>query len=125
MAKKFKLLTHNKAILIGFLSILPLVILNIIAGNQIEPFYTFFELSLGNIGENLLGFIAFIVSLIFVAVGAGINLKISFQKESSKSNFHILNFVVGLVLLLLVCLIVFVFTQEYYQCETLNIPNCD
>lgn len=110
------------AALIGFLFTTPFMLLNTIAGNQIEPFYTIFKINTaGAFWDYPVGHISAIVALLLLPLGAFVAIRPVFQQRK----VYALNLMLALILLCLFVLISTALAEEIYRCNVLLIPNCD
>ena len=117
----------KSAALVAFLFTLPFMVLNTIAGKQIEPFFTIFEVNTGGgFWDHPVGHISLIVALLLLPIGAIIAMRPIFQKGADgKRKFHLLNILLAAVMLFLFILISGALLSEIYRCNVLQIPNCD
>ncbi len=117
----------KSAALIGFLLTLPFMLLNTIANNEIEPFFTFFKINTaGGFWDHPIGHIAVIVALLLLPFGAVISIRPMFQKGADgKRKFHLMNILLAVIMLALFVLISGALISEIYRCNVLQIPNCD
>jgi hypothetical protein len=103
------------------------MILNTIAGNQIEPFFTIFKVNTGgNFWDHPVGHISLIVALLLLPTGAIISTRPLFQKGANgQRKFHLINVLLAASMLALFVLISVALLSEVYRCNVLLIPNCD
>ena len=94
--KSMKFIDHKSAFS-GFLLTLPFVILNTIAVNEIEPFFTFFKIPLpGGFWMNPIGFLALIFSLLLLPIAGVIIAQPLFRKGADgKREFYLINFILA------------------------------
>lgn len=117
----------KSAALIAFLFTLPFMVLNTIAGNQIEPFFTIFKVNTGGgFWDHPVGHISLIVALLLFPIGAVISIRPMFQKGADgKRKFHLMNVLLAVIMVFLFVLISGALISEIYRCNVLQIPNCD
>jgi len=117
----------RSAALIAFLFTLPFMVLNTIAGNQIEPFFTIFEVNTGGgFWDHPVGHISLIVALLLFPIGAVISIQPMFQKGADrKRKFHLMNVLLAVIMVFLFVLISGALISEIYRCNVSQIPNCD
>jgi hypothetical protein len=89
-----------KNIIIGFLLILPFIILSIIAGNEIEPFFSFFNISgPSSFMQNPIGFLALIICLFLLLAAATVILLTLFRKEKDgRRRIYIINLTLKIII---------------------------
>lgn len=110
------------AALTGFLFTMPFMLLNTIAGNQIEPFYTIFKINTGGaFWDHPVGHISALVALLLLPLGAFIAVWPGLQKRK----MYLVNMLMGVLMLGCFVLISGAFIDEIYRCNILLIPNCD
>ncbi len=122
---RMKNITTNptSAALIGLLFIAPLIILNQIVGDRIEPF---FSLIRPGVHTSPLEYVLLPIVLFLLPVGAFIAVRPMLRKEvGEKRKFYFVNGTLAALLLVVFILISVAFGSEIYRCEILRIPNCD
>lgn len=113
----------KSAALIGSLFIVPLIALNQIVGDKIEPF---FSLIRPGIHTSPLEYVLLPVVLLLLPVGAFIAVRPIFRKETGGNRkLYLVNCIPAALLLLVFVLISVAWGSEIYRCEILQIPNCD
>jgi len=117
----------RSAALIAFLFTLPFMVLNTIAGKQIEPFFSIFEVNTaGGFWDHPVGHVSLVVALLLLPIGAIIALWPIFQKGADgRRKLHLMNILLAAALLCLFFLISGALLEEIYRCNILLIPNCD
>lgn len=117
----------KSAALLSLLLTLPLILLNTIAINRIEPFFTIFQINTGgNFGDHPLGHSAALVALLLLPCGALISLRPLLQTGGGgKRAFYLVNIFLSMLLLAAFVLITGALIEEIYRCNVLQIPNCD
>ncbi len=117
----------GSASLNAFTLLLPFVLLNVIAINQIEPLYSLFKIGTpGGVAANPVGYLALIVSLLLLPVGAVIAIRPMLHQAAGEVRcLYVLNGVLAAVMLMLFVFITGAFATEIYACDVLRIPNCD
>ena len=111
------------AALVGFLFVLPFLIMNTIVGSQIEPFYSLLRPQGPQpVGEYALLFTSL---LVLPFIGAFIAARPMLQKEDGKRKFYLLNSIIVAILLIFSITLSIGLGTEIYRCDVLHIPNCD
>lgn len=125
--KSINILDSKLAALVAFLFTLPFMILNTIAGNQIEPFYTIFEVNTGGgFWDHPVGHISLIAALLLLPVGAVIAIRPMFHMGADGTRkFHLVNITLAVIMIAFFFLISGALISEIYRCNVLQIPNCD
>ncbi len=115
------------AALNGLLLALPFMLLNAIASNRIEPFYSLFQIGApGGLVANPIGTLALIGSLLLLPVGAFVAVwPMLHQPAGDVRRIPAINVALALIMIVLFVLIVGAFASEFYRCDILGIPNCD
>lgn len=117
-----QLMSPNIAAGIGALFILPFILLNAIVGNRIEPFISFIR---PDTHTSLLEIILLAIAWLLLPIGAFISGRPLLQiGPNGKRTMHLINASVSLILLITFVLLSGLWT-EIYQCEVVQIPNCD
>lgn len=120
--------SHPKsAALVSLFLTLPFMLLNTIAGNQIEPFFTIFKVNTGGgFWDYPVGHTALIVALLLLPVGAVIAMRPMFlERADGRRKVYPINGLLALGMLALFFLISGALLEEIYRCNVLQIPNCD
>jgi len=113
----------KSAALIGLLFIVPLIALNKIVGDRIEPF---FSLIRPGIHTSPLEYVLLPIVLFLLPVGAFIAIRPMLRKEANENRkFYLVNGTLATLLLAVFILISFAWGSEIYRCDVLQIPNCD
>ncbi len=113
----------KSAALMGLLFVVPLIALNQIVGDRIEPF---FSLIRPGVHTSPLEYILLPIVLLLLPVGAFIAIRPMLRKEAdAKRKFYPVNGILAALLLVVFVLISVAFGSEIYRCEILQIPNCD
>ena len=117
----------KSAMLIGLLFTLPFILLNTIANNHIEPFFSIFRVNTGGgFWDHPVGHISLVLALIFLPVGAIISIwPMTMRGEDGKRKYHFVNVLFAVLLLALFVLISGALLEEIYRCNILQVPNCD
>jgi hypothetical protein len=125
--KEKTFLGPNLALLIGFLMIVPFIMLNTIIANRVEPLYSFFKISSPvDFGGNPVGVFALIISLLLILAGIGIIITPLLHKNTEGNRkFYPVNFTIASILFLGLALLLGGLAIEVYRCDILQIPNCD
>lgn len=122
-------MTHpNRATLISILLFLPFLMLNYLAGQDNKAIDYLFRnvFSLNGFNTNPLGHLVFLAAILLIPLGSVVAMRPLFKSDSlGKRSFHIVNFLVGTLSLLLFVLIAGALVQEVYRCDVLLIANCD
>lgn len=102
---------------IGFVLTLPVILLNTIANNEIEPFFTFFKVDVvDGFWAYPIGSLALTVSLLLLPAGAVIAIRPMFQKGADgKRKFYLMNVLLAAVMLALFFFITGAFISEIYK----------
>jgi hypothetical protein len=108
--------------LLGLFWALPFVLLNMIVGKRIEPFISWLR---PTAFPTLREYIAFLVAVSLLLVGAFISAQSLFEMHNGRRDFYPLNFVVSIILLLMSISLTVLFFHEIYRCDFLLIANCD
>lgn len=127
VAMKTILSNPKSAALFSLLLTLPLILLNTIAINRIEPFFTIFQINTGgSFGDHPIGHSAALVALLLLPCGALISMRPLLQTGGgSKRAFYLVNIFLSVLLVAAFVLIVGALFEEIYRCNVLQIPNCD
>lgn len=113
----------KSAAFIGLLFIVPLIALNQIVGDKIEPF---FSLIRPGTHTSPLEYVLLPVVLLLLPVGAFIALSPMLQKkDDGRRKLYLVNGTLAALLLAVFVVISVAFGSEIYRCEILQIPNCD
>lgn len=117
----------KSAALVAFLFTLPFMVLNTIAGNQIEPFYTIFKVNTGGgFWDHPIGHISLIIALLLFPLGAIIAIRPMLQKtENDRQKLYLVNIILAAIMFGFFFLISGALLEEIYGCNVLQIPNCD
>jgi hypothetical protein len=117
----------KSAALASSVLILPLLILNSIAGNQLEPLYSIFKVNTGGgFWDHPIGHISLVIALLLLPVGAVIAMRPMLHTGAdARRQFYLINGVLALLMLALFFLISGALLEEMYRCNVLQIPNCD
>lgn len=113
------------AAFVGFLFVLPFLIMNAIVGSKIEPFYSFLrpEGFQTGIGEYVL---LFILLFLLPLIGAFVAIRPMLQKGADgKRKLFLLNIIIAAILLIGSITLSIGLGTEIYRCDVLHIPNCD
>lgn len=115
----------KSAAIVGFLFVLPFLILNTIVGAQIEPFYSLMRPEGYHTGPSEY-VLLFTLLLVLPLIGAFIAVRPMFRKgEDGKRKFYVLNIVIAAILLIGSITLPIGLGTEIYRCNVLQIPNCD
>lgn len=125
--KNMIVLNPKSAALIAFLFTLPFMVLNTIAGNHIEPFYTIFMVNTGGgFWDHPIGHISLIIALLLLPAGAVISIRPMLQRQADGTRrFLFINTLLAVILLTFFFLVSNALISEIYRCNVLDIPNCD
>ena len=116
----------KSAVLFSLLLTLPLILLNTIAINRIEPFFTIFQINTGgNFRDHPIGHSAALLALLLLPCGALISVRPLLQPGGGKRTFYLVNIFLSVLLVAVFVLIVGALLEEIYRCNLLRIPNCD
>lgn len=117
----------KSAALFSFLLTLPLILLNTIAINRIDPFFTIFQINTaGSFWDYPIGHSTALVALLLLPCGAAIALRPLLQTGGSgKQAFYLVNIFLSVIMLAAFVLISGALIEEIYRCNVLQIPNCD
>lgn len=115
------------AALISLLLTLPFILLNTIAINSIEPFFTIFKINTGGgFWDHPIGHSTALVALLPLPCGALISIRPMLQASGArKREFYLMNILLSVILLTASVLITGALLEEIYRCNVLQIPNCD
>ncbi len=120
-----KTITTNpkSAALISLLSVVPLVALNKIVGDRIEPFFSFIR---PGIHTSPIEYVLLPIVLFLLPVGAFIAIRPMLRKGADvKRKLYPVNCILATLLLILFVLISVALGSEIYRCDILQTPNCD
>lgn len=120
-----KTITTNprSAAFIGLLFVVPLIVLNKIVGDRIEPF---FSLIRPGIHTSPLEYVLLPIVLFLLPVGAFIAVRPMLRNGAEgKRKLYPVNGILAVLLLAVFVLISVAFGSEVYRCDVLQIPNCD
>lgn len=113
----------KSAAFIGLLFIVPLIALNQIIGDRIEPF---FSLIRPGVHTSPLEYVLLPIVLLLLPVGAFIAARPMLRKKADgERKLYLVNGTLAALLLVVFVLISVAFGSEIYRCEILQIPNCD
>ena len=118
----------KSAALIGFILLLPLFILNVMAGLDIEAFDIFFRsiFSIDMYRINPLGSFVITVAILLLPVGLIFTLWPMLRKGADgKRRLYIVNLILAAFIFVFLVIFVGGMTSEVYRCDVLRIPNCD
>ena len=117
-------LTHpTSAALVGFALLLPLLLLNAIVGNRIEPLFS--VLRPGS-GSSIREYILLSVALLLLPVGAWVAVAPMIRSAGEAGwRFRPLNALIATLLLVLFAVISTAFASDIYRCDVLQVVNCD
>lgn len=119
----FKKLNNKLVAILGFLFILPFLLLNLVVVFRLQPL---FSLIRPGIHTSTLEYILLVTSILVMPLGALIAFSPMLKTNiNNQRNFYIFNSVVVAVLLVIFLVLAGVLGQEIYQCDVLQIPNCD
>jgi hypothetical protein len=111
------------AALIGFLFILPFVVMNAIVGNRIEPFFSFIR---PGIHTSPLEYVLLPVLLLLILAGSFIAARpMLLPGADGRRKFYAVNGVVSALLFVVFAVLAVALASEIYRCDILRIPNCD
>ena len=111
------------AALVGLALLLPLLLLNAIVGNRIEPFFS--VLRPGS-ESSIREYISLSVALLLLPVGAWLALAPMIRKAGDAGRrFRPFNALVATLLLVLFAVISTAFASDIYKCDVLQVVNCD
>lgn len=124
---KAMLSNPKSAVLFSLLLTLPLILLNTIAINRIEPFFTIFQINTGgSFGDHPIGHSAALVALLLLPCGAVISIRPLLQTGGGgKRIFYLINIFLSVLMVAAFVLITGALIEEIYRCNVLQIPNCD
>ena len=120
-----KTITTNprSAALISLLFIAPLILLNQIVGNRIEPF---FSLIRPGIHTSPVEYVLLLFVCLLLPVGAFVAIQPMLRKGvDGKRKLYLVNRILATPLLMVFALISLAWGSEIYRCEILQIVNCD
>jgi len=120
-----KTITTNpkSAALTGLLSIVPLIVLNKIVGDRIEPF---FSLIRPGIHTSPMEYVLLPIVLFLLPVGAFIAIRPMLRNGADvKRKLYLVNCILATLLLIVFVLLLVALGSEIYRCDILQIPNCD
>ncbi|MGH7598481.1 MAG: hypothetical protein ACREOI_19160 [bacterium] len=97
----------KSAALLAFLLFLPAMLLNTIAANEIEPFFTFFKVGTsGGFWANPIGYLAIIVCLLLLPVGGVIAIRPMIQKGADGTRrLYLINGILAAIMLVFFILV--------------------
>lgn len=125
--KKISSLTPFSAAIIGLLSVVPFLVVNILVMNQFKPLISILRPN-GVTSTFEIAFL-FCLAVIFPLLGAYIALNPMFRKEKKvkkhKRKLYVLNTIVAVFLVLGVVMITKELSKEIYACDIVSIVNCD
>lgn len=111
------------AAVVGLLFIIPLIALNQIVGDKIEPFYSLIR---PGVHTSRFEYVLLPVVLLLLPVGAFVAVRPMFRKETgAKRKFYVVNVALAALLLGVFAVISVAWGTEIYRCDILQIPNCD
>jgi len=124
MLNNLKTINPKLAALVGFLFVLPFLVMNTIVGSKIEPFYSFLRPQGPQpVGEYALLFTSL---LLLPLIGAFVALRPMLQKGADgKRKLYLLNIIIATILLVFSITLFIGLGTEIYRCDVLHIPNCD
>lgn len=113
----------GSAALIGFLCSIPFIVMNALVANQVQPVLSFIRPD-GHTSTFEYGLLAFV--LLLLPIGAFITLRPVLRKEQGKNQKpYIFNIILAIILFTGFVLISIGLGSDIYQCDVLQIPNCD
>ena len=113
----------RSAALIGFALLLPLIVLNAIVGNRIEPWFSMLR---PGSGSSTREYVVLVLALLLLPIGAWVALAPMIRnRRESGLRIHPFNAVVAGLLLALFAVISTAFAADIYRCDVLQIVNCD
>ena len=122
-AMKYVTTNPKSAALVGLLFTTPWVLLTTIAGNRIEPFFSFIRL-VETTGP--FEYILPISVLLLIPAGSFIAIRPIFQMGAEgKRKFYLVNVLLGAFLLIVFVMLSVSLGSVIYTCDVLQIPNCD
>jgi len=118
----------RSATLIGFSLFLPLFLMNVMAGLDLEAFDAFFQnvFTINGYQTNPLGSFVMIVAVLLLPAGCIVALRPVLRKEADgKRRLYIANLILAAVIFGFLVIFVGGAIDTIYRCDVLRIPNCD
>lgn len=123
-----KRITPAVSLVMGLLLVIPLILMNVMAGLDMPSFDWFFRdvFTLGGFRTNPLGSLIILICILLLPLGAGILLMPTLQSGAAgKRRIYPVHLVLAILIFAGFVLFVGVLAEEIYRCDVLQIPNCD
>lgn len=113
----------KSAAVVGFLFALPFLILNMIVGSRIEPFFSFVR---PDTHTSPFEYVLLAVVLLLIPIGGFIAARPMLQKGANgERKFYLLNMILAAFLIAGGVALFVGLGSDIYRCDVLRIPNCD
>ena len=111
------------AALISVLFLLPLLGLNAIVANRIQPFFSIIRPAGGTSPAE---YVLLAFALLVLPIGAGVALWPAFVRPAHKTRgVPLVNGVIAAVLIAVFVAVAAGWASDIYRCDILRVPNCD
>lgn len=109
--------------LLGFLLVIPFILLNTIVAKQLDPVFSLIRPGAHTSSQE---FFLLFSSILLILIGAGIAASPLLKKTRTGAlPFYPMNALVATFLLFMCVTLVSELGSEIYQCDILQIPHCD
>ena len=112
----------RRAATAGILLALPLLTLNAVVGNRIEPFFSLIRPGLHTSPRE---YVLLAIVVLLLPVGAFIAVRPMLRPRADGRRLYLVNGVVAAFLLIAFAAVAIGLGADIYRCDILQIPNCD